>query len=779
MIQLIAKKLLPLIRSSIRSFVTLVIIASLGISALVSLTIAYKTLDTSLDNYLEEARYPDGVISFEAMSVPAVSDVLSTIDDITSWEARFTMDVEAQTSAENIVTIRIFAESDGSFNKRHVIEEKANDTNLPSLSLERKFAENNTIQAGDTLSIDLSGSTYTFFVSEIVASPECINISRNAYTSFELTDFGYAYADYDTIMNLLGLENSVVNQVSFATQADVNGEYVAEKILDALDSSDEASSWEGDDSPVIQAIEASVEPLHTLTFSVPPLLFLAALLLSSLFFFSLIKTRRAEIGILMALGFEARHIICLYISYAITIALFGGILGTLSGIALGIVISNLYAASLDIPNIILVYPPRIIVAALLISILVLTVAALLSTHQIVSIEPSEAMRAHTPTTIQTKERGAQPKISQTPLPPFLKTCISSIGCHKGRFALGVACLTVSCGLILLSLTFSTSLNGALERTYNTRYDFDCQVFLDEALSIDELNTSLENIEEITAAEPALLGSITIEGSGASITTLLQGILPNTDLINLEDPNGNSLTIPESGIILAEATAQALGISVGDTITIGINELRVEGISRQNLNFTQYCSLDQAAQLLGVSESANSILVCSSMSKQELSTALRTLPSFSYCSFTSTQETDARSQLEVFNAGVVLIVAFAIVIGYAIVHNLSTIMLVERKQEFATLKALGCSDVMIVFGTFIERIVQLLIACVLGLTLGNAGGTLLMEAMNSDLIMYVNENSFSTFLIAVLLTVSFAFIAHSMAMKSIQNMDLVATLKEYD
>lgn len=777
---LIARKLLPLIRSNARPFALLVAITSLGIAALVSLASAYATLDTSLDDYLASARYPDGVVSLAPVPASVVDDVMEGVGGAGAWETRLVADVGVRTPARRSATLRVFAEREGAFNELHDLETASNESGLPGLSVERKFAERNDLHAGDTVTLELPSGEQEFFVSHIVASPECINVSRNAYVAFELTDFGYAYADYDTMSSMLGASRDTVNQVSFSVRDGADAEAVLEEVTgDPALSGGVLASYDRADSPVVQAIDASVEPLRVLTYSVPPLLFLAALLLGALFFSQLVRTRRREIGLLMALGFEAWQIACLYAAFALVAALAAGALGTVAGIGLGQAASALYARSLDIPNVLFVCPPSMVMGACAASVLTLLAAAALSVRRVAAIEPSEAMRSHAPASPARCRTSRRARRRGLRLPPLLKACLSSMARNRGRFALGVGCLAVSCGLILLSLTFTTSLNGMLGRTYAERYDFDCQVFLDGEADADQLAGRVLDTGEVGEAEPALLGTVTLASGESTVEALVQGVVPGSHMLRLEGLDGEELPVPEDGIVLAEATARRLGVDVEDTVAVGSERLEVRGISRQNLNFTQYCSLDQAGEILDAPGMANSVLVRSGAPERSLSEALESVPGFSYCSFITTQLDDARSQLESFNAGVVLVIAFAVCIGYAVVHDLSTIALIEREHEFAVLKAIGCSDASIVLGTLAERAIQLVLACAIGLALGNAGGTLLMDAMGSDLVMYSNENALPTFALAAGLTVAFACAAHGMAMRAVRNMDISELVKERD
>ena len=107
---LIARKLLPLIRSNARPFALLVAITSLGIAALVSLASAYATLDTSLDDYLASVRYPDGVVSLAPVPASVVDDVMEGVGGAGAWETRLVADVGVRTPARRSATLRVCAE---------------------------------------------------------------------------------------------------------------------------------------------------------------------------------------------------------------------------------------------------------------------------------------------------------------------------------------------------------------------------------------------------------------------------------------------------------------------------------------------------------------------------------------------------------------------------------------------------------------------------------------------------------------------------------------------
>jgi hypothetical protein len=64
------------------------------------------------------------------------------------------------------------------------------------------------------------------------------------------------------------------------------------------------------------------------------------------------------------------------------------------------------------------------------------------------------------------------------------------------------------------------------------------------------------------------------------------------MIQVFDENRQLLALAKKGIILEAFTANQLGVTAGYLVEIKGIEVEVTAISKENINYVQYCSLDE-------------------------------------------------------------------------------------------------------------------------------------------------------------------------------------------
>lgn len=772
-IHLLKLKLKPLIVTYKKSFLLLIISSSLGIMALLSLLFSYYTLKNSLDTYLQEYHYPDGIVTFTQRTLDEVEDQIKDIDGISQKCTRLIVDIEIEQGEKKGLTGRFYGYQEDEITKQQVLTSCDYKSNQINIAVDQKFAQKNNIQAGDQLY--LTEYSQYVYVHQIVSSPESINISRNAYVSFELTDFGYIYISYSDLMHLLHLSNNVVNQLCYEVKKGYNKQTVFQQIQDKLKTNTIIDAYRQESSPVQNVIETSIEPLKTMTFVIPPLLFLVAVIFNCLFVSQIIKEQRKEIGLLLALGYNNHHVEILYTTFALLVSILSGIIGIVCGLVGGCILSSLYMESFQIPRLVMTFDSNVILFAFVVNIIFLLLGIILPVRKIEYIQPSDLMKIK----LLSKHK-THPLLNLIihTFSPLTKTNIHAVLRNKKRSGLTLGCLILSSFLILISLTYSFSLQGMFEQTYQQRYDYDCEVFLSQGYDIDILKQEIKKLNIEYQIEYIDVQRLSLSFHQHTEMILVNGINEEDSMVKLHNDN-QQIKIRSQGIVLDENLATKLSIKKGDYVKINNCLVEVTDISKQNLNFTQYCSLQQANIFTNQQTTSNALLI-KGVSQDNWSVfydRISQLKGFDYCTFKQHQYQDAYEQLSQFNIGVYLIIFFALAIVFTIIYNMSLIQYIERKREFAIMKILGYTDQKIVLHSFIEIMIHFLIAGGIGINLGIYYGAQLLEAMNSELIRYYQCHTVVVIFMASALTFLFMCFGHLMAFIKMNKIDLCEISKE--
>ena len=770
---LIQHKLRSLIRSNLKIFISIALIASMGMITLISLLSSYQTLSVSLDDFRNNYGFADITITTAIMTDDSnLIESIEAINGVEAAETRLVMDMQLTRKDGRGITGRMMSYSENdSFNTLNIIESGGKGEGIP-LSIEQYFAGLNNILLGDSLTITVNDTKTKAYVSRIVSTFEATSVTRNAYTYFDTMDFGYVYISNKDLQNLSNSPVPITNQIFVSVKEGFDVDEVLDEI-EKIDASKIQSAYTYKDSPQKTVLDSSVIPLKTLSFTIPPLLYLITLLITYLFIYQVIQEQRHEIGVLQALGFSAGQIRGLYFAFSLAISAISAIIGIPVGLFLARFVSTTYQTCYGIPSIHYIYDVGVIVLALAVTTLIGLLGTNISAKSILKISPAEAMREKS---AQQVSAPAAKKLVAS-LNSVAKVAISSSLRNKRRVLLSLLSVVLTGFLILLSLSYSFSVRDIVDHTFSDRYQYDCQIFFSDETDRANLISRLSSYSLISEMEPVGMNSVTISFGNSEKDALICGIQRNNSMIKVFDSNREILQIPENGIILEAHIASDLGVNKGDLVQINGTAVEVSAISKENINYTQYCSLEEFERIFGV-ECINSAVVTMTDPTDEIGfyNTISASENFSYLSFNSIQEQCLKSTFSTTNAGIYTMIVCAFIVGSLIIYNMSVINIKERIRDYAVMRVLGISTRAIALGTYSEILIQFVISIIIGLGFANTFSDIMLSNMNSATVTYFNANSISDFLLIALAVFLFMSFGHFLAVRKIYKLDLIESLK---
>lgn len=132
----------------------------------------------------------------------------------------------------------------------------------------------------------------------------------------------------------------------------------------------------------------------------------------------------------------------------------------------------------------------------------------------------------------------------------------------------------------------------------------------------------------------------------------------------------------------------------------------------------------------------------------------------------------------------VMVAFALVLGFAIVYNASVISFAERKRELASLRVIGFTFQEVSGLLLKENLLQTLLGVALGLPFGRYLAGAYINAMMTSSDVY-STYSFKiviyplTYALSALGGILFIMAAYRLAVRGVKTLDLVEVLKTRD
>lgn len=189
--------LIPMIKKYYKLLISILIVQALGCTIMVALSSSHKSLEKTLNNYVEDYHYPDGVITTELTS----RDKINNINEKIKIVPRLTFDTIIKHN-DKYLSSRVITFGKNDFYKFYEWESNKEE----GLYIDYNFANDNEIKIGDKIQFKINDEYREFKVSKIISTPESLSIeSSNRFTGFN-NDFGYIYVNDEIIIKELNKE---------------------------------------------------------------------------------------------------------------------------------------------------------------------------------------------------------------------------------------------------------------------------------------------------------------------------------------------------------------------------------------------------------------------------------------------------------------------------------------------------------------------------------------------------------------------------------------------
>ena len=259
-----------------------------------------------------------------------------------------------------------------------------------------KFAQANHLEQGGRLKVIAGNRELTLNVVGTAVSPEFIYLMKDAASLMpEPEEFGVLMMPYQQAEQVLDMQGQI-NQVLLklapgANEAQVKAQ--AEKILEPYGN---LAAYNRDKQLSHVTLKGELEGLRVSSRFLPFIFFLVAAGIQFLLLGRMIKAQRSSIGVMKALGLSNMRIVIHFVSYPVCVSLIGSVLGSIFGVYLASIFSQMYAMFFNLPATIGGINSTAIIYSTILTLLVGISSGLLACRGILGIQPAEAMRAQAP-----------------------------------------------------------------------------------------------------------------------------------------------------------------------------------------------------------------------------------------------------------------------------------------------------------------------------------------------------------------------------------------------
>lgn len=521
----------------------------------------------------------------------------------------------------------------------------------------------------------------------------------------------------------------------------------------------------------------------------PTVFFLVAALVCLTAMTRMVEEQRVQIGGLKALGYSKLDIARKYVGYGLLASVVGGLIGlVLGGIGIPWVIVTCWKVMYDYPGVTLTFSWPTALACMLAAVGCCTIAVLAAALNALRATPAELMRPRAP------EPGKRVWLEYlTPIWKRMsftqKVTARNLFRYQKRFWMTVIGIAGCTGLMITGFGLRDSIMDVVDLQFGQVSTYSAIVYMADDADDGEraaLTEALDGEAELTDYALCSLNSVTLESSSYSLDGYLLAVEDAEDLEgfwNFRDrTTGEAVSMTDDGALISEKTAELLGLSVGDSITVTLDNVRVEipisGIVENYVQHYLYLTDDVYAAAFGEQPEISQVLLSypETADWEGLGSDLMELDGVSGIYYIKESKETIRSQLNGVYPAVIIIISAAAALAFVVLYNLSSINITERLRELATLKVLGFRDGELRNYVFRENIVLTLIGMALGLVMGKFFHAYLITTVEVELVMFGRDAHLSSYLLSLALTFLFALLVNFAAGRKLRKIDMVESLK---
>lgn len=737
-------------------FISMVIMIAIGVGVFLGFNIEWQSIEADTSSFFEDTKYADfrlySETGFSEEDIKAVQEI-NGVDAATRF---LSVNAGIQDTKKSV---SLNVSENYSVSTMLVMDGEKYDEESDGIWLSDRFAEENGISLGDTLTLDYKGVEISGEVIGLIKCGEnmiCVADENQLMPDFE--SFGFAYISPKKLESSLGA--AFYPQIN--VRSDMEKAELEEEVKDSLGrtilvtSKDEHMSYAG--------AQSEAEEGKTMG-SILPVLFLAIAVLTMVTTMHRIAANeKVQIGTLKALGFRDRRILRHYTSYGLVIGLIGTVLGVFLGYGIAAIVispNGMMSTYFDIPEWSLEMP-MFCLPILIVTVALLTLISYLSVKKMLKGTAADALRPYAPKAMKKSVFEKLPFWEK--LSFGTKWNVRDVLRHKSRSAMTLVGV-VGCMLLLVGgLGMKDTMESFLSILNDDISNYTTKINLSETADNSESKELAESLDG------DWLASSGISYQGETVTMEIYN--EDKDKIRFVDENNDLMELTDDGAYLCIRLADTADI--GDTIEFSpygseeTYEVKVAGYLRSIMTECIVMT-DDYADSAGISYHIGSIYTDESSENIEKSSLIagtqdkKTLME-TYDSF-----------MEIMNLMVLIFVLAAVILGVVVLYNLGVMSYVERSRELATLKVLGFRDRHIGRLLISQNVWLTVIGVLIGLPAGVGVLYVLINSLASEYELKLTLGVL-TYSVSILVTFGVSLAVGWMVARKNRKIDMVEALK---
>lgn len=764
-----------LFRKTLRDFralwaqsVALMVIVALGVAAYIALVSSYRDLQSSYERTYEALHFAD--VTFTVTAAPlAVADELRAVPGVTAVTPRLIRDTGYELPTGELIRARLIGlpgVGQPAVNQM-VIEDGRFDADNAIL-VESHFARIYAIQPGDAITPIINGKATPLTVTGIATSPEYLMVSPSQQDMFpSARTFAVLWLPLEMVQRLTGgadvSNRDVVN--SFALLLDDTADdpvvvAAAQAILQPYQLETTILQANQPSNALLQQDIAGYKEIANL---MPGIILLVAAISVYVMLGRMARAQQPQAGLMKALGYSTQDVLRHYLLFALGIGLAGVAAGVIGGLPLAKWITNTYAQAMSIPFVQAQFYADVVAQSALISLALCLLASYGPARGAARLAPAQAMRIDPATALVSGKHNVLEKLLRLPLEARLPLR-NVLRMRRRSFTTGLG-IVFAFILVLMVWAMFDSMAIFMDHNFNEVERWDVTAVFDQPQSEATLKL-VRSWEGVRAAEPIIQLPVTLLAGERRQDVLLTAVHPDQQMHVLQLPAGAAPTavLGAGQVVLAQALADDLGLRAGDGVTLdtpfGEHPFTVSSTTKELVSTAVYVGMEEALALLPVPMNIfNGLyLQVDPAATHRIKADLYHLPGVASVANKADLYNDLREMLNLFYTFMGVMLLFALGMAFALLFNATTINILERQRELATMRAIGADAWQIGAQITAENVMLWLLSLAPGLLLGYLVALQLGDAFSSEIFTFdivITPASFILTSVGILLTMLLA------------------------
>ncbi len=750
------KKMLRDIRKHKTQFLSIFLMAFLGVFVFAGVGGESVGLEVNSNNYYNDTNLADGWIYAADLSDDFV-DKVNNLSLTTASERQLVLDSVADFS--NDPEVKLHFVENNTISKFYLMDgEPLNVSDSDGVWLDKSFADAKGLKVGDNITFKFNGLEIEKEIRGIGYSPEYV---YHASTSSVIPDFnkiGFAYMSYKAFP-LDDVPYNVLN-VKFDGEP---GEY-DDLLSDELDGDYNSFIERSEHTSVSQFSEEMDQ--HKMMADIFPVVFiLIAMLILLTTMTRIIAHQRTQIGILKASGFTNRSIMIHYISYGFWLVLIGSILGLILG---PLTLPKLFLPSMSATYKLPSWDPAWSMNFIYVTALMIIMSLAVSYFAVRNISNENPANTIKPKAPKVSTSGFVEKFSFWDKLSFnARWNYRDAKRNKFRALMTIIGVMGCTALLISAFGMYDGMNDLKEWEFNQINHYDSKLVIDEEASLSEIDDVADDVDGDKIMESA----IEIESDSAKKSGSLL-VLNHTDLITPTDYDWNRISIGDDEVSISQKMADMLDVDVGDTVTwhiMGSDKWVNTTIDKIHADPTSQGFIMSKDKLedLDLNYTPTSIVTTEHVDKNY--SAIKSANSIKDM-VSSWDELTEAMWLAIY-----ILIFFASILAVVVLYNLGLLSFTEIEREIATLKVLGFKSGALRRLLLTQNLWFTAIGFIIGLPVGYYILKIMWES-SGDSFYILPSISITNFLISAAITFALSILVNLLFSRKIKNLDMVESLK---